>query len=64
MGWLEVARRDSMAERFAEAAPGSAAPAGSAAQARGKGSIDEDEDQLAAYNEYLARINRGPGAKQ
>jgi cytochrome c oxidase assembly factor CtaG len=40
-GWLEAARRATVA------------PAASSARA----DIDEDEDQLAAYNEYLARLN-------
>ncbi|MGH3168417.1 MAG: cytochrome c oxidase assembly protein [Trebonia sp.] len=59
MGWLEAARRTSMADRFAEAAASSDAAAGTATQVRSRGNIDEDDDQLAAYNEYLARINRG-----
>lgn len=63
MGWLESARRASMADRFAEAVPG-AVTAGDAVVVRDRGNIDEDEDQLAAYNEYLARINRGHGANQ
>jgi cytochrome c oxidase assembly factor CtaG len=71
MGWLEAARRASMADRIAEVVP--AAP--DAAQARerltGQGArtadVDEDDDQLAAYNAYLARISgpagHGPEAK-
>jgi cytochrome c oxidase assembly factor CtaG len=64
MGWLEVARRASMADRIAEVMP--AGPAASQAGERGTGQgariadVDEDEDQLAAYNAYLARIS-GPG---
>jgi cytochrome c oxidase assembly factor CtaG len=61
MGWLETARRTSMADRFAEADPGRPAdgPAGIPA-AGGSGrkvDVDEDEGQLAAYNAYLTRIN-------
>jgi putative copper resistance protein D len=59
MGWLESARRVNMADRFAEAVPGANAASGDEAPVRMRGSIDEDEDQLAAYNEYLSRINRG-----
>jgi putative membrane protein len=40
-GWLEAARRATVA------------PSATSANA----DIDEDEDQLAAYNEYLARLN-------
>jgi cytochrome c oxidase assembly factor CtaG len=63
MGWLETARRSSLAERITEARP--AATAGDPARGgvtRGTGrmvDVDADDDQLAAYNEYLARINQG-----
>lgn len=63
MGWLETARRGAMADRFAEVVPGAAAT-GDPAPVRIKGSIDEDDEQLAAYNEYLARINRRPGGQR
>jgi hypothetical protein len=67
MGWLESARRANMADRIAEANPAGAASAqvrdrvtrGAARNA----DVDEDEDQLAAYNDYLARIN-GPAGKE
>jgi cytochrome c oxidase assembly factor CtaG len=61
MGWLEVARRSAMADRIGEAVP--AAPATIQAQARPVGQstrpadVDDSDDQLAAYNAYLARIN-------
>jgi putative copper resistance protein D len=63
MGWFESARRESIAERITEASPRAAASTevadrvttGTARNA----DVDEDEDQLAAYNDYLARIN-GP----
>ncbi len=64
MGWLESARQASLADRIAEADPAGAASArareraAGGAPARGA-NVDEDEDQLAAYNEYLARINAG-----
>ena len=54
MGWLESARRASMAEHMRENVSTGGAPAG-----RGPVNLDEDDDQLAAYNAYLARIN-GP----
>jgi hypothetical protein len=65
MGWLETARRANMADRIAEANPAGAASAQAPGRAAGgaarNAAVDEDEDQLAAYNEYLARIN-GPVA--
>jgi putative copper resistance protein D len=46
-GWLEAARR-------ATVAPGASSPVAD---------IDEDDDQLAAYNEYLRRLNHAqPGS--
>ena len=51
-GWLEAARKS----RFDEVV----APGGPAAAPPGRGGIDDDE-HLAAYNAYLARLN-GPGA--
>jgi hypothetical protein len=61
MGWLESARQTNLADRIAEANPVGAA----SAQARDRvasgsarnANVDEDDDQLAAYNEYLAHIN-------
>jgi len=67
MGWLESARRASLADRFAEtgarttgAQSTAGAPAGTRPATRTV-NVDEDEDQLAAYNAYLARIN-GPAS--
>ena len=67
MGWLEVARRTSLAERFAE---GAGATAGVPAAAQGGAqprmrttNVDDDDEQLAAYNAYLARINGPAGPK-
>ena len=62
MGWLEVARRSSMADRIAAAGQPSAVSTG---QQQGRPAtrgvdVDADEDQLAAYNAYLARINHEP----
>jgi cytochrome c oxidase assembly factor CtaG len=61
MGWLESARRASMAERIGESSPSD--PAGDPARNGTQGAsarladVDEDDDQLAAYNAYLTRIN-------
>jgi cytochrome c oxidase assembly factor CtaG len=61
MGWLESARQANLAERIAEANPADAprepTPDGVGSGAVRTGSVDDDEDHLAAYNEYLARIN-------
>jgi cytochrome c oxidase assembly factor CtaG len=62
MGWLEVARQASLADRIAEAGPARTASVPAAAPRAGgtsRADLDEDEDQLAAYNAYLARINGG-----
>jgi len=64
MGWFETARRATMADRIREGAPATAAvtvrgPARGAAQSGRPADVDESDDQLAAYNAYLARIN-GP----
>jgi hypothetical protein len=61
MGWLESARQANLAERIAEAVPVEAArgprPDRVTGGAGRNANLDEDDDQLAAYNEYLARIN-------
>jgi putative copper resistance protein D len=61
MGWLESARRTNMADRIAETNPAGTASAQSAERGASgtarSADVDEDEDQLAAYNDYLARIN-------
>ncbi len=67
MGWFETARRATMADRVSEGAPAPAAatvrgPARGAGQgARPSGrpvDVDDSDDQLDAYNAYLARINK------
>jgi cytochrome c oxidase assembly factor CtaG len=67
MGWLEAARRASIADRIAEASPAGTASARARGHVAGgaarRTDVDEDEDELAAYNEYLARIN-GPAEKE
>jgi cytochrome c oxidase assembly factor CtaG len=59
--WLETARRASLEQLTTAGAPaGSASAAGNPDRPQsGRGDIDEDEDQLAAYNAFLARINQG-----
>jgi cytochrome c oxidase assembly factor CtaG len=59
LGWLESARRSNFAtlissHQEASTGPGLASPA---TQARGAESVDDDE-HLAAYNAFLARINK------
>jgi cytochrome c oxidase assembly factor CtaG len=51
-GWLEAARKSRFDEVVAPASPAATGP--------GRGSIDDDE-HLAAYNAYLARLNRPGG---
>ena len=58
MGWLESARRANLAEHTSEHMNTAGAPA-----SRRTANVDEDEDQLAAYNAYLARIN-GPVSRE
>jgi cytochrome c oxidase assembly factor CtaG len=62
MGWFETARRATMADRMSEAAPNAPAArvaAGASGQGGRPADVDDDDDQLAAYNAYLNRIN-GP----
>jgi cytochrome c oxidase assembly factor CtaG len=65
-GWFEMARRENLASLLASqpvagagAADSAAGPATSASAAS-RGGIDEDDDQLAAYNAYLARLHQPP----
>jgi hypothetical protein len=66
-GWLEAARKSRFDELVAGHAPGSPAvpvargPASGEPSRRAAGGIDDDE-HLAAYNAYLARLNSVPGA--
>jgi hypothetical protein len=58
MGWLESVRRATLTERIG--GPAAADPGDNAATpGRRPAAVDEDDEQLAAYNAYLARIN-GP----
>jgi putative copper resistance protein D len=62
--WLETARRVNLEELTASHGVASrdadaAAPAGAGSARPHRSDIDEDEDQLAAYNAFLARINQG-----
>jgi hypothetical protein len=63
MGWFETARRSTMADRMNEVPPTATATARVAGAPPGQGGrpadVDDDDDQLAAYNAYLTRIN-GP----
>jgi putative copper resistance protein D len=57
-GWLEAARRSRLEALAAGHAAGS--PQAAAASGRGQaasGRVDEDDEHLAAYNAYLARLN-------
>jgi len=57
-GWLETARRANLEQLTASHQTVTATAPGARA-ARPPSDIDEDEDQLAAYNAFLARINQG-----
>ncbi len=60
LGWLESARRANFATLVSShrnAGASSSAPQ-QAARASGTESVDDDDDQLAAYNAFLARINK------
>jgi cytochrome c oxidase assembly factor CtaG len=67
LGWLEAARRSRFEDLFggqraAGAAPGgeggAAAPGEQGAAVAGRGGVDDDE-HLAAYNAYLAQLDKG-----
>ena len=60
LGWLETARRATFAARVSAhqevgAGPGTLSPAVTAGDAE---SMDDDDEHLAAYNAYLARLNQ------
>jgi cytochrome c oxidase assembly factor CtaG len=57
-GWLETARRASL-EQLTTAGASPAATAAGTPPRRARSDIDEDDDQLAAYNAFLARMNQG-----
>jgi putative copper resistance protein D len=58
-GWLESARRASLEDLTTADAPQAAAASASSASRPGRSDIDEDDEQLAAYNAFLARVNQG-----
>ena len=59
LGWLEVARRANFAARVtAHQEAGGVAGVPPAARASGTESMDDDDEHLAAYNAYLARLNQ------
>jgi cytochrome c oxidase assembly factor CtaG len=63
LGWLESARRANFATLVSshrEASPGAPAPAA----ASDRESVDDDDGQLAAYNDFLARINKPPETRR
>jgi putative copper resistance protein D len=65
-GWLEAARKsqfDELVTRHvtgAPAVPAARDPAGGAPRPRADGGGIDDEEHLAAYNAYLARLNSAP----
>jgi cytochrome c oxidase assembly factor CtaG len=63
-GWFERARQENLATLVAShrAAASDGATSGSGNAASSRGGIDDDE-HLAAYNAYLARLNRQPDAE-
>src|SRR5580698_10167505 len=66
-GWFERARQENLAtltgsaQRAAAGSAMAGAPAGGAPGGQSRGGIDDDE-HLAAYNAYLARLNQPPTA--
>jgi cytochrome c oxidase assembly factor CtaG len=62
LGWLEVARRANFAAQVGEHQPAGADPAVPvpAAPDIADENLDDDDEHLAAYNAYLARLNRQP----
>ena len=59
LGWLETARRANFAARVtAPQEVGSGASVPRAAPASGTENMDDDDEHLAAYNAYLARLNQ------
>jgi cytochrome c oxidase assembly factor CtaG len=60
LGWLETARRANFAARVGAHGETAATPGGSppAAPVGGTESLDDDDEHLAAYNAYLARLNQ------
>ncbi len=56
MGWLESARRANLAERVSEGTVAATAPGTSRI---GQSTSIDDDEHLAAYNAYLARLNGG-----
>jgi hypothetical protein len=67
-GWLEAVRKSRFDDLVAASSPaagspvpGSPAPGSAAAAGAARGGIDDDE-HLAAYNAYLARLHHGGDA--
>jgi putative copper resistance protein D len=57
LGWLEVARRANFAAQVGADQEPAAGP-GVPPQASDTESLDDDDEHLAAYNAYLARLNQ------
>ena len=57
-GWLESARRASLENLTTADAPQAAAASAPGASRPARSDIDEDDEQLAAYNAFLARVNQ------
>ena len=57
--WLEAARRANLEQLTGSNEAATATSAGATSTRPRRSDIDEDEDQLAAYNAFLARMNQG-----
>ena len=60
LGWLETARRANFAARVGAHQQAAASPGAppSAARVGDAAGLDDDDEHLAAYNAYLARLNQ------
>jgi hypothetical protein len=58
LGWLEVARRANFAAQVGAHQEAAASPGAGPAAASDTESLDDDDEHLAAYNAYLARLNQ------
>jgi cytochrome c oxidase assembly factor CtaG len=58
LGWLEVARRANFAAQVGTKRQAGTGPAVHASQGSANENLDDDDEHLAAYNAYLARLNQ------
>ena len=58
LGWLETARRANFAARVTALQEAGGVGVPRAGPASGTESMDDDDEHLAAYNAYLARLQR------